>query len=90
MKKTGSRKSRVRLPLKLTQLKISLSAKTAITVTLPHLFLSLSSFCLEEKTLPTLAAYTDKKENQLFLIYKEIQNGAVAKSYMTGGLLIYG
>jgi hypothetical protein len=31
---------------------------------------------------------TDKKENQIFLIYKEIQNG-VAKSYMTNGLLIY-
>jgi hypothetical protein len=29
---------------------------------------------------------TDKKN---FLIYKEIQNGAVAKSYMTDGLLIY-
>ncbi len=25
--------------------------------------------------------YTDEKENQIFLIYKEIQNGAVAKSY---------
>ncbi len=24
--------------------------------------------------------HTDKKENQIFLIYKEIQNGAVAKS----------
>ncbi len=33
---------------------------------------------------------TDKKENQTFLIYKEIQNGAVAKSYMTNGLLIDG
>jgi hypothetical protein len=33
--------------------------------------------------------HTDKKENQIFLIYKEIQNGAVAKSYMTKGLLIY-
>ncbi len=32
----------------------------------------------------------DKKENQIFLIYKEIQGGAVAKSYMTNGLLIYG
>ncbi len=35
-----------------------------------------------------------KKENQIFLIYREIQNGAVAKSYiycMTNGLhLIYG
>jgi hypothetical protein len=35
-------------------------------------------------------SYTDKKENQIFLIYKEILNGAVAKSYMTNGLLIYG
>ncbi len=34
--------------------------------------------------------YTDKKENQIFLIYKEIQNGAVAKSYITNALLIYG
>jgi hypothetical protein len=33
---------------------------------------------------------TDKKENQNFLINKEIQNGAVAKSYMTNDLLIYG
>jgi hypothetical protein len=33
---------------------------------------------------------TDKKENQIFLICKEIQNGAVAKSKMTNGLLIYG
>jgi hypothetical protein len=32
--------------------------------------------------------YTDKKENKIFLIYKEIQKGAVAKSYMTNGLLI--
>ncbi len=30
------------------------------------------------------------KKNQIFLIYKEIQNEAVAKSYMTNGLLIYG
>jgi hypothetical protein len=34
--------------------------------------------------------FTDKKENQVFLINKEIQSGAVAKSYMTNGLLIYG
>jgi hypothetical protein len=26
--------------------------------------------------------YTDKKENQIFLIYKEIQSGADAKSYI--------
>jgi hypothetical protein len=32
---------------------------------------------------------TDKKENKIFLIYKEIQIGAVAKSYMRRGFLIY-
>ncbi len=32
---------------------------------------------------------TDKK-SLIFLVYKEIQNGAVAKSYLTNGLLIYG
>ncbi len=34
--------------------------------------------------------HTDKKENLIFFIYKEIQNGAVAKSYMSNGLPIYG
>ncbi len=33
---------------------------------------------------------TDKKENKIFLIYKEIESGAVAKSYMRKGFLIYG
>jgi hypothetical protein len=41
-------------------------------------------------TSQTYAAhYTDKKENLIFLIYKEIQSGAVAKSYMGKGCLIY-
>jgi hypothetical protein len=31
--------------------------------------------------------YTDKKENQIFFIYEEIQNGAVAKSYMINAFL---
>jgi hypothetical protein len=32
-----------------------------------------------------------KKKTKIFIIVKEIQNGAVhAKSYMTNGLLIYG
>ncbi len=31
---------------------------------------------------------TDKKEYKIFLIYKEIQSGAVAKSYMRNGFLI--
>ncbi len=33
--------------------------------------------------------YTDKKENKIFLIFKEIQMGAVAKSYKRKGFLIY-
>jgi hypothetical protein len=33
--------------------------------------------------------YTDKEGKQIFLIHKEIQKGAVAKSYMTNGFLIY-
>jgi hypothetical protein len=32
---------------------------------------------------------TDKKENKTFLIYKEIQSVAFAKSYMRKGFLIY-
>ncbi len=32
---------------------------------------------------------TDKKENLIVLIYKEILSGAVAKSYMRKGFLIY-
>ncbi len=36
------------------------------------------------------SVYTDKKENQIFLIYKEIHNGAVARSYMNSGLPIWG
>ncbi len=38
--------------------------------------------------LAFLSFHTDKKENQIFLIYKEIQTGSRAKSYMTNGLLI--
>jgi hypothetical protein len=38
---------------------------------------------------PFYPFYTPKKENQIFLLYKEIQKGAVAKSYLTNGLLIY-
>jgi hypothetical protein len=33
--------------------------------------------------------YTEKKENIIFLIVKEIQKGAVAKSYMRKDFLIY-
>jgi hypothetical protein len=33
--------------------------------------------------------YTDKKENKSFLIYKEIQMGSGAKSYLRKGFLIF-
>jgi hypothetical protein len=33
--------------------------------------------------------YTDRKENKIFLIYREIQMGSGAKSYMRKGFLIY-
>jgi hypothetical protein len=33
--------------------------------------------------------YTDKKENKIFFVYKEIQMGSGAKSYMRKGFLIY-
>jgi hypothetical protein len=35
------------------------------------------------------SGYTDKKENEIFLIYKEIQMGSAPKSYMRKGFLIY-
>ncbi len=37
----------------------------------------------------TYNIHTDKKENKIILIDKEIQNGSSAKSYMRKGLLIY-
>jgi hypothetical protein len=40
-------------------------------------------------TLGVYHRYTNKKENQIFLLYKEILSGAVAKSYMRKGFLIY-
>jgi hypothetical protein len=40
-------------------------------------------------TLHFLQECTDKKENEIFLTYKEIQMGSVAKSSMRKGFLIY-
>jgi hypothetical protein len=42
-----------------------------------------------EMVLGVKILYTDKKENKIFFIYKENLNGAVAKSYMRKGILIY-
>ncbi len=37
---------------------------------------------------PNCDTFTEEK--QIFLLYKEIECGAVAKSYVTNGFLIYG
>jgi hypothetical protein len=33
--------------------------------------------------------YTDENENEIFLIYEEIDMGSVAKSYMRKGFVVY-
>jgi hypothetical protein len=53
---------------------VSFEQSTAVTIT---------GGCLLVQLL------TDKNENQIFLICKEIQNGAVAKSYMRKAFLVY-
>jgi hypothetical protein len=45
--------------------------------------------CSVKFTIITKDAYTDKKENEIFLIHKEIQGGSGAKSYMRKGFLLY-
>ncbi len=52
--------------------------------------LILSAFS-DEAHIPSAASggHTDKKEKEIFLIYKEIESGAVAKFYMRKGVLIY-
>jgi hypothetical protein len=49
-------------------------------------FSSITDICY---MLARLYLYTVKKEKKIFLIYKEIQSGAVAKSSMRKGFLIY-
>jgi hypothetical protein len=40
--------------------------------------------------LSIYSLYTDKKDKKIFLTYKEIPYGVVAKSYVANGLLIIG
>ncbi len=54
-----------------------------------HGVLNRLSLTFYQKISEERGAYTDKKENKIFLIYKEIQSGAVAKSYIRKGFLIY-
>jgi hypothetical protein len=58
--------------------------------TVPACWFRSKEAILYTETMTYTTYCTDKKENQIFLIYREIQSGAVAKSYMTNGLLIYG
>jgi hypothetical protein len=51
---------------------------------------SAASPAVSSRGPPTWFTCTDKKENQIFLIYRKIQSGAVEKkSYMRKGFLIY-
>jgi hypothetical protein len=54
------------------------------------LIVSVGVLMISNTRCKAFACFTDKKEYQIFLIYKEIQNGAVVKSYMNKGLLIHG
>ncbi len=42
----------------------------------------------DHASLAVVGVHTDKKENQIFSLYKEIQSAAVAKSYMRKGFLL--
>jgi hypothetical protein len=48
-------------------------------------------FCLHLMNIVDtyIELYTDEKEKKIFLKYKDIQKGAVAKSYMKKDFLIY-
>jgi hypothetical protein len=44
---------------------------------------------IQQKRIKELDTALIKKENKIFLIYREIQSGAVAKSFMRKCFLIY-
>ncbi len=53
-----------------------------------HLFEEVCQIC-SISAWKTKISYTDKKEKEIFLIFKEIQMGSVAKSYVRKGFLDY-
>ncbi len=55
----------------------------------PSLFFGALLHGSERLQITNVEKFTDKKEKKIFLIYKEIQKGAVAKLYMRKGFLIY-
>jgi hypothetical protein len=52
-------------------------------------YLEDEDYVLKFTSVISCKRYTDKKENKIFLIYKEIQMGSGAKSYMKGFLIQY-
>ncbi len=66
-------------------------AYTLARLTLFHRSFSASQTLLSRTyyRLYNICMYTDKKENKIFLIYKEIQMGSGDKPYMRKGFLIY-
>jgi hypothetical protein len=70
---------------------MSMKKRTATYLCFPSSRFIQSPFWLKNnKNVYRMCCFcTDKKENKIFLIYKEIQKGAVAKSYMRKGILIY-
>ncbi len=62
--------------------------KTYYSFKFPIKELEVYFLCTYTVYISSRYARTDKKDNEIFLIYKEIQTGAVAKSNMTKYLLI--
>ncbi len=54
-----------------------------------HCFWENQYFLVCTEKISYISLCTDKKENKIFLIYKEIQMGSGAKSYMRKGFLVY-
>jgi hypothetical protein len=54
-----------------------------------RLFCSVVTCNTSQSPPPFPYFYTDEKDNKILRLYKEIQSGAVAKSYMRKGYLIY-
>jgi hypothetical protein len=77
-------KLKIFLPFEMAELSEKIFVKFRLKPNLMYiLFTSLISY------RRSLDYYTDKKENRIFLIYKEIQMGLGAKSFMRKGFLIY-
>jgi hypothetical protein len=91
------RKSAVRYWYKIRRISFSVHAQAerkeeakASTLSSVEIYSRMCSAAFSQVHHSPTCVYTDKKEIQIFHIYKKIQNGAVANSYMANGRLIYG